>query len=113
MSTAVGTLTDRLRRRKGMVRRRASVSHVAHQLLSYLAALGAVAGCTALIAILRLPLPGAHLSILYLLPVLALASTRGRGPALAAVLGILAYDPCSLSPSPPSPYLAHLLYILT
>jgi two-component system sensor histidine kinase KdpD len=93
MSMAIGTLTDRLRRRKGASRRRAAASSVTGQLLSYLAALGAIAVCTALIAILRLPLPGAHLSILYILPVLALASTRGRGPALtAAVLGVLAYD---------------------
>ncbi len=66
---------------------------------SYLIASGGVAACTGLIALLRLPLPGAHLAILYLLPVLAVASTRGRGPAVAAaVLGFLTYNYAFVEP---------------
>ncbi len=60
---------------------------------AYLIAPGAVAACTGLIALLRLPLPGAHLAVLYLLPVLGVASLRGRGAALvAAVLSFLTYN---------------------
>lgn len=61
--------------------------------LPYLAAVAAVALFTGIIALLRLLLPGTHLAILYLLPVLGLASVWGRGPALlAAALSFLAYD---------------------
>ncbi|HET8631458.1 MAG TPA: DUF4118 domain-containing protein [Thermomicrobiales bacterium] len=59
----------------------------------YGAAIVAVALCTGLVAVLRLWLAGTNLTILYLLPVLGLASVWGRGPAiLAAVLGFLVYD---------------------
>lgn len=66
---------------------------------AYLFAVGGVAACTGLIALLRLPLPGAHLAILYLLPVLAVASTRGRGAAVvAAVLSFLTYNYAFVEP---------------
>ena len=65
----------------------------ARLLTAYLIALGSVAACTGLIALLRLSLPDAHLAILYLLPVLAVASIWGRGPAIAAaVLSFLTYN---------------------
>lgn len=67
--------------------------NTARLLTAYLTALGSVAACTGLIALLRLPLPGAHLAILYLLPVLAVASIWGREPALVtAVLSFLTYN---------------------
>ncbi len=67
--------------------------NTARLVTAYPIALGSVAACTGLIALLRLPLPGAHLAILYLLPVLAVASLWGRGPALAAaVLSFLTYN---------------------
>ena len=73
--------------------RAASPRGFARTLTSYLLAAGSVVACTGLLALLRIPLPRAHLAILYLLPVLALASLRGRGPALAAaVLSFLTYN---------------------
>lgn len=66
---------------------------ITRPLMAYLVALGSVVACTGLIAILRLLLPGTHLAILYLLPVLVLASIWGRGPAIAAaILSFLTYN---------------------
>ena len=60
---------------------------------SAVAVLALVGVFTGLIALLRLALPRVHFTILYLVPVLALASLWGRGPAIvAAVLGVLAYN---------------------
>jgi two-component system sensor histidine kinase KdpD len=71
----------------------------ARLLTAYPVAVGGVAACTGLIALLRLPLPGAQLAILYLLPVLAAASVGGRGPALtAAVLSFLTYNYAFVEP---------------
>lgn len=88
--------------------------------VAYLSACVAVAVSTGIIALLRLPLPRAHLVILYLLPVLALASIWGRGPALAAaVLSVLAYDFAFVEPvftltiRDPDEWLALLVFLVT
>ena len=88
--------------------------------LPYLVALLAVALFTGLIALLRLPLPGAHLAILYLLPVLALASRWGRGPAiLASLASFLAYEFSFVEPvftfsiRDPDEWLALLVFLFT
>jgi len=100
--------------------RAVSVRRAAHALAPYALALLGVVACTGLIAILRLPLPRAHLIILYLLPVLALASIGGRGPALvAALLSFLAYDFSFVEPfftltiRDPDEWLALLVFLLT
>lgn len=100
--------------------RAASVRDAARALAPYALALLGIVACTGLIAILRLPLPRAHLAILYLLPVLALASICGRGPALvAALLGFLAYDFSFTEPfftltiRDPDEWLALLVFLLT
>lgn len=88
------TLATWFRRQWGEGGSRAAIPRDRARLLnSYLLAVGGVAACTGLIALLRLPLPDAHLAILYLLPVLAVASIWGRGPAIvAAVLSFLTYN---------------------
>ena len=78
MSGTVATLADQFRQRARP--QRGGVTRAAQGALHALGVVGAVAGCTALIAVLRLPLPRVHLAILYLLPVLAVASAWGRRP---------------------------------
>ncbi|MFI5273560.1 MAG: ATP-binding protein [Ktedonobacterales bacterium] len=61
--------------------------------LGYLAAVAGVALATGLIALVQVFVHFSNISLLYLIVVLALAATVGRGPAiLASILAFLAYD---------------------
>lgn len=65
----------------------------------YLSALIAVAGCTALDFLLFPAFDLADLVMVYLVGVLAVASTAGTGPSvLASVLSVLAFDYCFVPP---------------
>ncbi|HEX5501212.1 MAG TPA: DUF4118 domain-containing protein, partial [Thermomicrobiales bacterium] len=94
--------------------------HAGRRATPYAAAVVAVALCTGLVALLRLSLPNTNLTILYLLPVLALASVWGRVPAIvAALLGFLVYNFSFVPPlysliiRDPDEWVALVVFLLT